>query len=346
MIKTSLDYGGKYYHEEIALKNNSIIEKCIFDNDDSLYWKNWEIKNLYNYSGIQLNYSVTKFTSNNLRSNENFALVKFYNDNNLDPIVLDKKLKFILSFNVHMFINLNIKISYNENIENILNLINLYKDNLEIICFQEVVFNNKIISEKIITLIKEIYPYVYFCENGSRNNQLTVACKKKYNYQIINLKISNNEEKKYFNNLYNSEYFFKGALSKIMRNIIIINTEYGKIANIQLDYGLKNVKNTNNTINDNINKINSKLRILMLTKLLTYSPDIIIGDFNFTSDDPETKFLIKNKYYLVESTKTLSTPYNRVDYCFIKKNKINNKNNKNILLKCNYSMHLPMFQSL
>ena len=44
-----------------------------------------------------------------------------------------------------------------------------------------------------------------------------------------------------------------------------------------------------------------------------------------------------------------STPYNRVDHCFIRKS-INNKNNKiiknNKLLKCNYSDHLPMFQKL
>ena len=69
---------------------------------------------------------------------------------------------------------------------------------------------------------------------------------------------------------------------------------------------------------------------------------------NFILDDLETKFLNKNNYYQQNNDNNKSTPYNRVDHCFIKNIMYDTNNNiqTNKLLKCNYSDHLPMFQIL
>ena len=69
----------------------------------------------------------------------------------------------------------------------------------------------------------------------------------------------------------------------------------------------------------------------MLEKILYHNPDILIGDFNFTLEDDETKFLIAKKYFPQNTDINNSTPYNRVDHCFIKNKKPNNYKD-NILL--------------
>jgi len=80
----------------------------------------------------------------------------------------------------------------------------------------------------------------------------------------------------------------------------------------------------------------------MIDKILVYQSDIIIGDFNFTLNDEEAKYLQNKNYFSQNYKKQNSTPLNRTDHCFIKNKFIG----KNTLLKCNYSIHLPMLQNL
>lgn len=357
MVKSNLDYGGLYYHEEIALKNSSILLKMKMDYQDNLNWTNWKIKHLKNYAGLQLNYSVVKFTSSLLASNELFALIKFYINNPFSPSsskLLNNSskflhLKFILSFNVNTFINLNIKFSYHDNILNILNLIFLYKDFLDIIFLHDVVFNNSDTHDSFLSSLQPHFPFISFCDNGTKisglihNKLLLFASKQKLDFQIIHLKISNNDENKFFHDLYHPDYFFKGMLSKILRDVFLIHSNYGIIALVQLDPGIPLLFN-NSLFNHNISLINSKLRILMLQKILSHSPDFIIGNFFFTLDDPETSFLRNHNYLPVPSKKLFSTPYNKIDHCFIKHSLPNSF--KNFLLKCNFSNHLPLLASL
>ena len=267
---------------------------------------------------------------------------------------------------------------------NIIKLINYYKNNLDIISFQEMSFIDNNSFNYFYKSIKDKFPYYYNCSNGNdtdynydynvNNNQyindindindseykntqnnilsIFVFTNKKYKFEIIKLQLTF-KEMNYINKKYNLKYRSKTIQyrNKTIRNIILLYTEYGKIAFVHLEIGLRCVYD--NKLNMLIKKLNSEVRIIMLKKILLHNPDILIGDMNFTLNDLETKFLNKNKYYQQNTDEQNSTPYNRVDHCFIKK-RINNKDDKiknkimnnNTLLKCNYSDHLPMFQNL
>jgi hypothetical protein len=343
MINSTIDYGGKYYHEEILIKNSSIFNKTQFDTKDPLCWVNWKIKDLDNYAGLNLSYTITKFTSKNSIANENFVLIKYYNNNHLKYIPLKKK--YILSFNVNKFINLNSAISYDMNLNNILDLIEHYKDNIEIITFQDVKFNNNNAYENFNSKLVKMFPFIYYYDNGIKNTQLMVALKKKYGQTVVNLKLSNNEEIKNFSNNKDTPGYYPGSLARTIRNIVILKTEEHKIALIHLESGLFNVKDEKE--NNKVINVNSKLRCLSLKKILDTEPDldIIIGDFNFVLNSDESRFLMDRGFEPEINKTDLSTPYNRTDHCFIRKSKKTlSMPLDNILLKCNYSLHLPMFQ--
>ena len=80
------------------------------------------------------------------------------------------------------------------NINNILELIEHYKDNIEIITFQDVKFNNNNAYENFNSKLVKMFPFIYYYDNGIKNTQLMVALKKKYEQTVVNLKLSNNEE--------------------------------------------------------------------------------------------------------------------------------------------------------
>jgi hypothetical protein len=338
-IYSSICANGVSDDEELILKNSSLLKKLKFDYDDPLCWVNWKNKKLKYYNlKTYAHYS-----------NKNFVLSEFYYINTLKLVPLNNY--NILSYNVNDFINLNIDIKYEANMNNIINLINYYKHNLDIITFQEILFIDNKTFNYFYNKIKDKFPYYYKCSNDRYKKHtninilsIYVFTNKYYKSQIVNLQLTPKDIiyiKQKYNKLKN---IIKNSIS-IVRDIIILDTEYGKIAFIHLEIGLHDFENKNSEIK----KYNSELRIIMLKKILVYKPDIIIGDMNFTLDDKETNFLIKNNYYHQYNNNQNSTPYNRVDHCFIHKN-IYNKNNKiinnNKLLKCNYSDHLPMFQKL
>jgi endonuclease/exonuclease/phosphatase family metal-dependent hydrolase len=340
-IYSSIIANGISEDEEFIIKNSSLLKKLKFDYDDPLCWVNWKNKNLKDY----------KLHTYNYNSNVNFVLSEFYKINTTTFIPLNNY--NILSYNVHDFINLNRDITYETNINNNIELINYYKDNLNIMAFQEMSFIDTKTFDFFYSKIKDKFPYYYNCSNGSYKNNtdidtlsIFVFTNKKYKCKTIKLQLTNNEinyiTKKY---TYIKNKIFN--IRKTIRNIILLDTEYGKIAFIHLEIGLRETNEPKH--NSIIKKFNSEIRIIMLKKILLYKPDIIMGDMNFTLNDSETNFLIKNNYYHQKNDGQNSTPYNRVDHCFISK-EIYNKNNKiienNKLLQCNYSDHLPMFQKL
>jgi hypothetical protein len=342
---------GRSDSEELIIKNSSLLKKLKFDYDDPLCWVNWKNKKLKYY----------KLKTYAHYSNKNFVLSEFYHINTLKLVPLNNY--NLLSYNINSFINLHSNITYDSNINNIINLINYYKQNLNIISFQEMLFIDKKTFNYFYNKIKDKFPYYYNCINGAStvNTNITnninvlsiyVFTNKKYKSQTLKLQLTL-KDIIYINKKYNKlKNKIKNSINNTIFNFILLETEYGKIAFIHLDIGLLDVDTKNS--NSQIKKYNSELRIIMLKKILVYKPDIISGDMNFTLDDEETNFLIKNNYYHQYNNNQNSTPYNRVDHCFISKelyNKNNkNKNNKiienNKLLKCNYSDHLPMFQKL
>jgi endonuclease/exonuclease/phosphatase family metal-dependent hydrolase len=340
-IYSSINDTGKSETEEFIIKNSSLLKKLKFDYDDPLCWVNWKNNRLKDY---RLRLSANYY-------NFNFILSEYYAINKLKLLNLNNY--NILSYNVHNFINLNSEITYETNMNNIIKLINYYKNNLNIMGFQEMSFIDNKSFNFFYNTIKEKYPYYYNCSNGTYKNNndidtlsIFVFTNKKYESKIINLQLTNNDIY-YITKKYTKLKHKLVNIRKTVRNIILLYTEYGKIAFIHLEIGLRETNDSK--LNIIIKKFNSEIRIIMLKKILQYKPDIVIGDMNFTLDDQESKFLIKNNYYHQQNNGQNSTPYNRVDHCFISK-EIYNKNNKiienNKLLKCNYSDHLPMFQKL
>ena len=388
-VSSKLDIGGKYYIEELLIKNKVILNKMKFDNKDPLCWVNWKIKGLKDYSGIHIRYSVAKFTdTNRLCPNENFALIKFYTNNRLEDLELQKK-RYILSYNVHNFNSLNSDVTYEDNVVNILKLINNNMKKIKIIVLQETTFKNKEQYNLFLKRINRAYKYIYTGENGSSkydigltSPKILVASKKNYENKIIqNIQLKEDEYIEIIKKIkkeaiddydcdkikYNMDRYLIDEvsqqsdqqsinkcdlfinrlkidhLSKVPRSIIFLeDTEYGKIVFVHLEIGIRNYPHKFEIENKIIDKVNSMIRVQMIDKILVHNPDIIIGDFNFTLDDNETEYLISKNYHPQERTTLNSTPYNRVDHCFIKgENKTDNK-----LLRCNYSDHLPMFQSI
>jgi hypothetical protein len=363
VIKSKFDDNGNYKYEEMVLKNSSILEKIKYDKKNQMTWTNWKIDKFKNYEGLDLRYSLLKNTNNN------FSLHKFYLKNNLKYIKLNSNNKYILSYNVHSFVNLNKKITIFDNINNICNMILYYKNNISIICLQEAYFENEKVFNFFYDKLKKYYPYINYCQNGSLNfnkefkkyknglicllskhkQQAYIQCDKQdlsntNNKEIIDLSLNINELKKIKNDLKKIDEYYNHNIFKTHRECIITSIENKKIAFIHLEIGIRNVfpinkkKEINIIINKIINKINSYIRICMLKKIISYEPDIIIGDFNFQLKDDETLFLQKYNYNHQKINSKKSSPYNRIDHCFVK----NEILKKNILLKCNYSDHLPM----
>ena len=361
-IQSGIDEGGVFYHEEFIIKGSSQLDKLKFDRSDPLCWINWKIKDLeIPKDGITISYnSGSKFANTNkLSPNENFKLIKFHSNNKkcLELVPLQKNDKILLSYNLHNFQNLDPNVSNNSNTLNILGLVSKYQNNAEILCFQETSF--KTLKDKTYfetELMSMGFKHFIYAKNGdytfkdtdidttliccfSKNGKFSVVdttiTQKEYAYSI--------ESKKYItpNGASTSEDGLSLNRFENRRQILIESNTIGIVCIVHLSIGVR--ETTNPTINIPIRFANSNLRILQLTKILLYEPDIIIGDFNFTADDPEAKFLLSKGYQLPTEIQLneKSTPHNRVDLCFSKKQLGNN-----VLLKCNYSDHLPMIQTL
>jgi endonuclease/exonuclease/phosphatase family metal-dependent hydrolase len=340
-IQSSVDIGGVFYHEEFLLKGHT-FDKLVFDSDDPLCWVNWKIPDLLiPKNGIHIKYSVSLIHSSGLQSgNENFKLVRFYLNNypNLKKI----NGKYILSYNVHNFKNLNNDISIKNNIENIIKFIKFYRKNIKILIFQEVYWQSETLKNYFEDKLKKMkFTNIYYSYNGSNGSNilncalLMVCCKPNV--------ITSGEIRKINNTLQSSDcekniQCKNNAYPTENREQILINTKYGLLCFIHLHIGFRRI------LLEQIGDTNSSIRKYDLSRIINYNPDMIIGDFNFTTQDPEYEYLKSNGYLTYKSNEN-STPYNRVDHVMYKDTQ-KMKNKKNFLVKINYSDHLPMFQEL
>jgi endonuclease/exonuclease/phosphatase family metal-dependent hydrolase len=345
-IQSKLEVGGIFIHEEALIKNRCIINKLKVNYNDQLHWENWGVKNINIPSGgIILRYPILWDISENIGAispNKDFKIMKFYMENNMNDSRNVIRHLSILSYNIHGFVNLNASIDIKTNITNILNFVKIHSKKLPLITFQELQYdniNNKRYFEK--NMIKMGYNWFYVF-NGSQyknvigSNILALFFKKHVVTAIngVTINIRNLLHKLSLTNFLND-------FNKNIRNMIIADTIYGKLLCVHMPIGLREIKLVN------VRKINSLIRKIILQQLINnIDPDIIIGDFNFTKGDVEYKFL-QTKFMVKNSDKN-STPYNRVDYVWFKKNnngKVRVKKN-NTLININYSDHLPMIQEL
>ena len=93
-----------------------------------------------------------------------------------------------------------------------------------------------------------------------------------------------------------------------------------KIIGTHLEIGKRFMKNTRFVEYSDfydIYKKNTKHRFEQLSKILNYNPDLIIGDFNFTPDDPEIKVMSQSGFTFNDNGST-SIFKKKVDYAFAK----------------------------
>jgi len=350
-IYSSMNTNGVFGQEEVVIRNKSQKNKITLDTGSKLFWKHWKFKNFAPpKQGISLNIPLGKVLDENSGSiNENYKLIRFYEENSKCKMAKIKGTKNIFSYNVHQFINLNAEISVDANMQLILKLIEKVAKYCSVLVFQELeyyTFQNKKTFED--RLKKLGYGTYYYAMNGGKKSgrdginvsYIGVFSKTEDAATILETRITQEE---YNYSIKTKKYILPSSenyTTPEYRGQIIINNSVGKIAIVHLPIGVREILNIEK--NKEIRMANSNNRIINLHKIIKHSPDIIIGDFNFTITDPETLFLKEKGYQLVElDMKKKSTPHNRVDLCFIKGSI---KIGKNILLECNYSDHLPMIQ--
>lgn len=297
--------------EEIIVRNDMIS----IDIKDEIHCGNWlNVPNIIKTDPVLLNENVKN-------NNTDFRQSLFYSNNNINNynveyIVKNKNIT-ILSYNVHGFKNINMNISSDDNLINIINMIS--KVSPDIVCFQEVFMKNKVIEH-----MKDIgYMYNIFAKNGTPKTSKhpmyvsTFSKERMENITIIDTGNYMNREQIYFE--------YKGY----------------KITNVHLEIGKRYHGIKNETRVKEIIKLNSDDRIDGLTKVIKVGSNIIVGDFNFGINTEENKYLEKNNFKNNNNVPTnphgtitdtlYSNDINKIDSC---------------VLKFNYSDHLPVVFSI
>jgi len=348
-IFSSLELCGIYNNEELVIKHISQKNKLLYDLNNPLTWTNWNIKDLTNYKGIEVSLPNSHFLYNTISNNYNFNLFKFitnnyqsYNDLKINiSKLINNNLDYILSYNIHSFIHINKHQNYDINFNDILNLLTM-DNNIKYLSLYEVSFKTSKYKKLFIKHLKlNGFNNIIFCINGDPNNNTYIIFASKSNikkYDILNMnklydKIKMDKEIEYL----------REKITKINRNNLIVELENGlKICCLHLSIGIRYINlGYDKELEDLIIDINYKFRLNELKSIIEEKPNIIIGDFNFTINDKESKYLIENGYINNNKDNNNTTPFNRVDHCYS-----NIKINKNERIICNYSDHLAILQPL
>ena len=271
--------------------------------NDPDYWENWNL-DLPNEKDFLLNETYPPnmgFKVNDWYKSVEVTKELFDNYDNLNQNKLadnnQQNIK-ILSYNVHNLVSANILIDKERVFNNLMKLLEL--SNAHIIFLQE-------FPEEYVGKIKEIKKYQHIITTNGADDLRLVA--------LVDLK------KCKF-----AKFDILKDRKRSQRNSILLHFGFDnkmiKIIGTHLEIGKKFMKNTRFVEYADfydIYKKNIRLRIEQLDKILAHSPDIIIGDFNFTSSDPEMK-IIESKGYSFNPNNYTSIHQKKVDYAFAKKN--------------------------
>lgn len=313
-----------YMNEEIIIPGDKILSHFIADDTDLMTWKNWLLpKKIVDNKKLLDNFS---FSGNSMGGNFKFKKILFWLKNSSNKLTFKKVSQnsfTMCSYNIHYCENINGMISHVKNFDNI---IELFKNKSpDILVIQEI---NKIQNGQEVVEIDEIYAkiknslnynYHYAALNGSKNTYMAVFTKIKPNNTVtIDVTVDDSTP----------------------RQIVILEIYGIKIACVHLEIGKRYIKykgfdkeKYKKLINEN-----KKLRKTQLQKIISHNVDAITGDFNFSYNNGEFKYMSRNNFNC-PIFKRKSTPYNNVDHVFYK-NGINLLKSK--LIKCNYSDHLPL----
>jgi len=340
-IRSRLDESGVFYHEEYLVKGSAQTAKLRFDGDDPVCWTRWEFEGFTPpKKGLHLEYTVKKFSSSNrVAANYRFALAKFYsvNDTPLRDLPEARALPrrpHVLSYNVHGFVSLNADIPLGKTRGDVAGLLKRYAPAVEFVVLTEVETSGQKLRE---LLAAAGYPYHTSAPNGARDRSalIVVAAKR----PLAGAKIIVTDSP--------AVQMARTVSRPIHRKQILFTTAEGlRGVALHLDIGLRYVANEEGT-NEERRAANSVLRTTQLTTILEHRPDFLVGDFNFVLNDPERRFLEERGYVPANDDRENSTPYNRVDHFFVRRELAGSlPADGNVLLRCNFSDHLPMLQAL
>lgn len=334
-LQSYLDQNGLFKHEEFVLSAKVFQKKLKRDTSHPLDWTNWKIRGLDLSDGFMLSdaFSLQTIYDNSLVPNEDFKLIRFWNENKT-KLPTPSGNKYILSFNVHSFNNINQLVNRSDNMINILKVIKHFQDNLIAVGLQEVLFKTKEEEEKFSSKLRKYgFKTIYTTPNGLKNPNMKLLIALKFKARITPIKYMD------FNKKHRNSLLFDIHGNQIIFTHLTIGEQYLK------DY--KEYKKEN----ERINNFNFEERTSQLKSILKHKPDIIFGDFNATSKDDEILYLMSKGYKQASDDKGLSTPYNKVDMVFTKYEKTSDKKEKSKVrnyknLKCNYSDHTPFIFQL
>jgi len=272
----------------------------------------------------------------NLFGKDKDTLVQFYETNKDNVINYSKKNAnnlLICNYNVHGWVNINDTINVNDNFDNIINMISNCND-IDIIVLEEVCFRQK--DGLTQQFIENKFKTIGFVDNFTVENGGCFLKKGACDYIMI-------FGKKPFSIKHSiniTEFIFK-------RLCLLIEYDKIKIIAVHLEIGKRFHHLPKNKHRSDIEKENTAMRIKELTYILqcVKNIDIIVGDFNFSYQDPEFNWVLDKGFeYCKDLTHT--TPYNRTDMVFV-----NNNNNKlinvnNVTINANFSDHLPIICEL
>lgn len=333
-VLSMFDEAGVFYHEEFLVKGSAQLAKLRFDAEDPVCWVNWPLRDFAPPpGGIHLTYGVKKFASSDRVSpNTQFALARFYANHAAPPppVASLPRAPLALFYNVHSFASLNADDP--PMLGRVEKLVARYAARVEVVALAEVEGRAKTGD----MLIRCGFPHVVVAVNGARDRSamLVVAAKSPLtDVSIVDTAAGVPE-------------YTRGRINPVHREQIVFTTREGlRGAAVHLEIGRRLVVGDED-VNAERQVLNSSLRITQLERLLKEKLDFIIGDFNFVLESAEANFL-KERGFVPTHGDEQSTPYNRVDHFFARRELVEKLSaNSNALISCNYSDHLPMVQTL
>jgi len=310
------------YHEEIILPGYTILNKTVENLKHPLYWINWNLPFNLPKTGLIMNSGLPTACGN-----IHFNQIKFYLENTKCEYVntlKDKNILSILTYNVHSFININKDIYRKTNYFNIKKLV--YGANTDIILLQEVFIHPNLHNKYIDDQKRKGYNIIT-SPNGLPRKQNRLFIVNLTKHPIVNPKK------------------FDMTVYKYVRTCIISVIKGIKIAHVHLEMGYPEYRYLKGSkVRNDMEKINIDMRLDQLNNILDNKPDVIVGDFNFSYNDPEADFL-REKGYINSGSKKSTNPYGtRTDMCFVKIDKVKIVSTETI--QCNYSDHNPVVYNI
>jgi endonuclease/exonuclease/phosphatase family metal-dependent hydrolase len=325
-IRSKLDVNGIFYHEEYLIKGRTQLEKMRIDRKNPIHWTNWKLPFTPPAKGILLTGWVTKSTTRT--PNTKFAQIIYHIDNagNIDDIKPNPPQ--ILSYNVHGFKSVEADSNPTQGLARVIELIE--RCNSEAVALYEVSA-----GVNWRTALEQLgYRHVISAWNGAKTGSalIVVASRHPLNAKVVELPMGKN---------------------LLHRSSIIFDCVGVRIAAVHFEIGARYYRDSiaaENPVaqskNESLRAENEALRIQQLERVLAQKPDLILGDFNFELGDPEAAWLEARGWRAVNDGKQKSTPYNRVDHCWVRLGLNGYPLESNTLVPVNYSDHLPMLQRL